>query len=288
VAVVTQPDRPAGRGRGLRPPPVKVVAAEEMIPVLQPERARGSDFVAQLHGLAPEVSIVVAYGQILPREVLELPPHGSLNLHASLLPQLRGAAPINYAIMLGHEHTGVSVMRMVEALDAGPVLHQVTEPIADEETASDLTARLSEIGAEALVETLAMLELGDVQELPQDDAAATYAPRLTRATTRVDWAKPAGVVARQLRALDASPGAWTTWRDVELKLYCPLPADDETARAEPGTVLRTTPVDLGRGLLVQCGGGALWIREVKPAGKRRMTAAEWLRGRSPEPGDRLV
>ena len=289
VGVVTQPDRPAGRGRGVRPSPIKAVAAEEGLPVLQPDKARGADFLAGVRDLAPELSIVVAFGQILPREVLELPPLGSLNVHASLLPELRGAAPINYSILLGHERTGVTVMRMVEALDAGPILHQVTEPIGSEETASDLTARLSELGAEALIETLAMLELGGIEERPQDDDAATYAPRLTRASAHIDWTKHAVSVARQIRALDEVPGAWAVWRDVELKLYRPQLSEDETdaPATEPGTVLRTTPGDPARGMLVQCGGGALWLREVKPAGKRRMATAEWLHGRAPEAGDRL-
>lgn len=287
VGVVTQPDRPAGRGRGVHPSPIKAVALEEALPVLQPERARGPEFLAQLRALAPELSVVVAYGQILPRDVLELPSLGSINLHASLLPALRGAAPIHHAILLGHERTGVTVMRMVEAMDAGPILHQVAEPIGAEETASELGSRLSEIGAEALVETLALLELGRVEERPQDDGAATYAPRLTRESARVDWSRHAISVSRQIRALDESPGAWTTWRGDELKIYRPEVAAEDAAPAAPGTVLRTRPQDPSQGLLVQCGGGALWVREVKPAGKRRMSTAEWLRGRGPEPGELL-
>ncbi|HSJ14552.1 MAG TPA: methionyl-tRNA formyltransferase [Longimicrobiales bacterium] len=287
VGVVTQPDRPAGRGRGVRPSPLKAVALDEALPVLQPERARGDDFLAQLRALAPELSVVVAFGQILPTEVLELPPLGSLNLHASLLPELRGAAPINYSILLGHERTGVTVMRMVAALDAGPILHQVTEPIGPEETASDLTARLSEIGAEALVETLAMLELNGIAERPQDDALATYAPRLTRDSARVDWTRPAAEVGRLIRAMDELPGAWTRWRGEELKLYRPEVEPDPVDAAAPGTVLRTTPTDAAQGMLVRCADGAVWIREVKPAGRRRMGSAEWLRGRGAAEGERL-
>ena len=285
VGVVTQPDRPAGRGRALRASPVKLLAVEEVMPVLQPERARGDEFMAALRALEPELSVVVAFGQILRQEVLDLPTLGSINVHASLLPQLRGAAPINYSILEGHAETGVTIMRMVPALDAGPILQQVREPIGEQETASDLTARLSEIGAEALIETLAMLELGGLEERPQDDARASYAPRITRETATIDWSRPASEVERRIRALDEVPGARTLWRGNDLKLYRPLvePGLDDV----PGTVLRVEPGDPEHGLLIACGRDAVWVREVKPEGKRRMTAAEWLRGRGAAPGERL-
>ena len=291
VGVVTQPDRPAGRGRLVRPSPVKRVATEEGLPVLQPERARGEEFLAAVGELLPELCIVVAYGQILRREVLDLAPRGFINVHASLLPSLRGAAPINHAIMAGHETTGITIMQLVEAMDAGPILHQVSEPIGEEETATELAARLSEIGAEALIEALAMLELGALEPRSQDDSLATFAPRLNRETAHVDWTGEASAVARQLRAMDELPGAWATWQGQEVKLYRPAvarPDDAHGARGEPGTVLRVAPTDAARGALVACGDGALWVREVKPAGRRRMTTAEWLRGRGFAPGDRLT
>ena len=287
VGVVTQPDRPAGRGRAPRASPVKVYAQEEGLPVLQPERARGDDFMRVLHALAPEISIVVAYGQILRREVLDVPPHGSVNVHASLLPELRGAAPINWAIKLGHDVTGVTIMRMVEQMDAGPILHQVSEPIGLDENASDLWLRLSELGAEALIEALALLELGEVREQPQDDARATYAPRLTRDTTRVDWSENAVAVGRHIRAMDAVPGAWTLHGADELKVFRPEPEPELTHDAEPGTVLEVAGTDVAEGMRVACGSGAVLVREVKPAGKRRMTTAEWVRGRGIAAGDRL-
>jgi methionyl-tRNA formyltransferase len=289
VGVVTQPDRPRGRGRMRLPSPVKEFAESESIPVLQPEKARSEDFLTTVRTLEPELHVVVAYGQILSRELLDTPPLGSVNVHASLLPELRGAAPINWAIMRGHASTGVTTMRMVEALDAGPMLLQVEEPILPDETATDLAVRLSELGAETLIETLALMEFGEIEETPQDDEASTYAPRITRDDAHVDWTRAALDVANQIRGLDAVPGAWTLHQDRELKVYRPRVAkpgsfDD----GHPGAVLDVEPGHPEEGLLVACGEGAVWVREVKPAGKRRMNAADWLRGRGASAGDRLT
>jgi methionyl-tRNA formyltransferase len=283
VAVVTQPDRPAGRGRGVRSSPVKYFAVEEKLPVLQPERARGDEFMKTIRDLEPEISVVVAYGQILKREILDVPQFGSINVHASLLPKLRGAAPINWAIERGDDMTGISIMRMAEELDAGPVLHMVEEPIGDDETASDLNGRLSEIGAEALIETLAMIELDSIEETEQDHASATYAPKLTRANAHTDWSRTALEVGRHIRAMDEVPGAWSTWNGDDIKLFRPLPVAERQHDAEPGTVIEISqrPED---GMLIACGTGAVQVREVKPAGKRRMTVSEWLRGRGAEAG----
>lgn len=288
VGVVTQPDRPAGRGRGMRAPPVKRLAVEEGIPVLQPDRARGDAFVSDIRTLEPELSVVVAYGQILPADVLEVPPQGSVNVHASLLPELRGAAPINWSIIRGHDATGVTVMRMAETMDAGPILFQVPEPIGAWETASDLTARLSELGAATLVEALALLELGELDEEEQDHDRATFAPRLTSESAHLDWSLHAVEVGRWIRGLDDNPGGWTTWQDTRLQVYRPEPEPDHEHDAEPGTVLEAHPEHPAEGMLVACGTGAIWIREVKPAGKRRMRTADWLRGRGAAPGDRLA
>lgn len=286
VAVVTQPDRPAGRGRAVRASPVKMVAIEEMIPVLQPVRARAPGFLEELKTHAADINVVVAYGQILPRSILELWPRGSINVHASLLPELRGAAPINWAIDAGHQKTGITIMRMVEQMDAGAVLLQVEEPIGPEETASDLATRLSEIGAEALIEALAMIEADDIVAIEQDEAHVSYAPRITRVHARIDWTRSAEEVARRIRAMDAVPGAWTLHRGEDLKLFRPLPSQDAHDDV-PGTVLEASAGDPARGMLVACGNGAVYVREVKPAGKRRMTTAEWLRGRAATVGDRL-
>ena len=297
VGVVTQPDRPRGRGRSLRPTPVKEFAENEGLPVLQPERARAPDFMDVIGKLEPDLNVVVAYGQILSRELLDLPSLGSINVHASLLPRLRGAAPINWAIMRGHPTTGITTMRMVEELDAGPILQQIEEPIFPEETATDLTVRLSELGAETLIETLAFLEFDELEETPQDHDASTYAPRLTREDAQVDWQAGAEDVANQIRGLDAVPGAWTMLGDDELKVYRPhavgRDGDERGSGAlvdggEPGTVLEIEPSSPDHGMLVACGEGGVWIREVKPAGKRRMLAADWLRGRGAAVGDRLI
>ncbi len=282
AAVVTQPDRPAGRGRGVGISPVKALATEELIPVLQPERARGDEFLAQLRVCDADISVVVAYGQILRPEVLAVPRFGSINIHASLLPELRGAAPIQWSIIRGYATTGVTIMEMEAGLDSGPTLFLVPEPIRADESASELARRLSELGAEALIETLALLEGGAGRPEPQDHDRATYAPKLDRATAHLDWTQPAAEVARWVRGLDSVPGAWSEARDAgTVKLFRP---GVEPGEGEPGTVL---DADGDAGLLIAAGGGAVRIAEVQPAGKRRMRAAEWVRGRGIAAGDRL-
>ena len=295
VGVVTQPDRPAGRGRALRPSAVAEVARSEGIPVLTPERPRGPEFVEELRSLAPDISVVVAYGHILRPEILELPRAGSWNVHASLLPELRGAAPIHWAIARGYETTGVTIMRMSEGMDAGPILHQVEEPIDPEETSSELALRLAEVGAQALIEGLAFLKYGGVEPREQDHERATYAPKVSREVARIDWSRGPKEVMDHVRAMDEVPGAWTTWGGESLKLFRPTLRDPEegdggpgpTGGASlPGTVLRVDESGSG-GLAVQAQGGSVWFREVQPAGKRRMPAGPWLRGRGAAPGDRF-
>jgi methionyl-tRNA formyltransferase len=213
---------------------------------------------------------------------------GSINVHASLLPELRGAAPINWAIARGHERTGITIMRMSEGMDAGPILMQVAEPIGADETASELASRLSEIGAEVLIEALALLDASEVEAIEQDDALATFAPRITRDDARVDWGEPATVVSRRIRAMDAVPGAWTTADGRDLKLFRPR-ADDAFDHARPpGTVLEIRPDNEEIGVIVACGKGAVSVREVQPAGRHRMATTMWLRGRPLEPGARFV
>jgi len=280
VGVVTQPDRPRGRSRSqLDPSPVKQVALEEGIAVLQPERPRGPEFVQALRDLDPDLSVVVAYGHILPREVIDLPRLGTLNVHASLLPALRGAAPIQAAIAEGFEETGVSIMRMVPALDAGPVIHTLTTPVEPDETGGELTLRLSELGATALIEALALLELGEAQERPQDDVAATYARKVEREDARVDWTQRATVVARRIRAYDPRPGAWSMVRNGEVRLFGARAITDRSGM--PGEVLETDEM----GMIVACGDGAVAVREVHPSGKRRMAALDWAQGRGVAVGD---
>jgi methionyl-tRNA formyltransferase len=285
VAVVTQPDRPRARGgrnrSQLDPSPVKAVALEEGIPVLQPERPRGDEFIAALRALEPDVSVVVAYGHILTQDVIDLPRLGTLNIHASLLPAYRGAAPIQAAIRDGCTETGVTIMRMVRALDAGPVLLAVKTEILPDETGGELQLRLAELGAEAIVEALALLDVGGVTEVPQDDALATFAPKLTREAGRVDWSAPAAVVERLIRAYDPKPGAWAVKDGAEVRLFGARPAE---GRGDAGTVLSAGD----DGMVVACGEGAVRIAEVHPASRKRQPVAEWVRGRGVTSGDALA
>jgi methionyl-tRNA formyltransferase len=283
AAVVTQPDKPVGRSRSkLRASAVKEVALAESIPVPQPEKPRGEDFLDQLRPLEPELNVVVAYGHILPKAVIDLPPRGTLNIHASLLPALRGAAPIQAAIRDGHAETGVTIMQMVPALDAGPMLLKQRTPILEDETAGELSLRLSELGAGALIETLAMIELGVARAEPQDDAKATYAAKLTRETAQLDWGRSAHELSRHIRAYDPKPAAWSRLRGAEVKLFGARVAPRSPSIAA-GEVIA---VD-GTGLLVACGEGAVRISAVQPAGKRRLTPAEWANGRGVGVGERF-
>jgi methionyl-tRNA formyltransferase len=283
VGVVTQPDKPVGRSRStLEAPPVKQIAVEESIPVFQPEKPRGAEFIAQLRALEPDISVVVAYGHILPVDVIDLPRLGTINIHASLLPKLRGAAPIQAAIREGHAETGVTIMRMVKALDAGASMLQVRTPIPEDETYGELQLRLAEMGAMALIEALALIELGKITETPQDDSQATYASKIDRAMTRVDWSADARTVSRLIRAYDPKPGAFALAAGGEVMLFGARVATASPGDA-PGTVVS---VDEG-GLLVACGQGSVQIANVHPSGKRRITPIEWMRGRGIAPGERL-
>jgi methionyl-tRNA formyltransferase len=282
VGVVTQPDKPQGRSRSqLVPPPVKEIALAEGLPVLQPDKPRGEEFMATIRALEPDLNVVVAYGHILKREVIELPTQGTWNIHASLLPLLRGAAPIQAAIRDGHTETGVTIMQMVEALDAGPVLLQRSVPIDDTETYGELQLRLSELGAEALIQALALQEAGALQAQPQDDALATYAGKITREGAWIEWEQPAAVVAREIRGYDPKPGAWTRLRGVETRLF--------GARVVPG---RSGPpgevLEVGRnGMVVGTGEGAVLVLVMQPAGKKRLAPFEVAAGRGVAVGERL-
>ena len=284
VGVVTQPDRPAGRGRKLRASAVREAAESEGIPVLTPEAPRGDDFVAQLGELEPELSVVVAYGHLLRPQVLELPDRGSVNVHASLLPKLRGPAPVNWAIIRGHRRTGVTVMQMTEGMDEGPILLQREVPIAPDDTATGLYLRLAELGAEALIEALALMESDLLEPEEQDHRRATHAPKVDRETARIDWSLPARQVADRIRGMDMVPGAWTLLGEEPVKLFAPRVVEADAPGA-PGQILVADP---DRGLVVATGeGGAVELEEVQPPGKRRMGAEDWLRGRGPEAGARF-
>jgi len=286
VGVVTQPDRPAGRGRHSRPSAVRVLAEEEGIPVLTPERPVGDEFLAALRALNPEISVVVAYGHILRPAVLDLPPYGSVNVHASLLPELRGAAPIQWAIARGHEATGVTIMRMTPGMDEGPILLQRRVKIEPDETGSELTERLAELGAGALIDALAPGSSALADPIEQDHALATYAPKVSREVARVDWARPAAEVGALVRGMDAVPGAWSLLDEEPVKLFRPRAVEQEgDAGGVPGTLRVADPRG---GLVVQCGSGALAFDEVQPPGKRRMEAGAWLASRPGLQGHRFT
>ena len=253
--------------------------------VLEPKSPKTPEFIDRIRALEPDISVVVAYGHILVDEVLSLPPMGSVNVHASLLPKLRGAAPVTWAIVRCHEETGVTVMRMVREMDAGPIIHQVTEPILPDETGSELSIRLSELGAEALVEGLAILSTGEAVEVEQDDSQATFAPKVDRASARIDWTAPAKNIGCLVRGMDTTPGAWTTLNEQPVKLFRPTVAGEpEAGDGAPGTVLAA---DSENGLVVRTGDGAIRLGEVQPPGGRRMSVNDWINGRRIEAGQRF-
>ena len=280
VGVVTQPDKPQGRSRStLVPPPVKEVALRHGLPVLQPERPAGDLFLASLRHWQPELGVVVAYGHLLKPDVLNLPSRGLINVHASLLPRLRGAAPVQWAILRGDAETGVSIQQMERGMDSGPVLYRSPTPIGPAETAGALLERLAALGAESLVETLALMRLGLLRPEPQDPALVTMAPKIGRSDARIDWTGDAIAVSRAIRAFDPAPGAWTTLEDQEIKCFGAAPVEGS---GMPGEVLAAEPA-----LIVATASGAVEIREVQPAGKPRMTAAAFGRGRGARPAQVL-
>jgi methionyl-tRNA formyltransferase len=293
VGVVTQPDRPAGRGRRMRASAVREVALEEGLVVLTPDVPRGDAFLDAVRKLGPEISVVVAYGHILRPEVLDLPPLGSVNVHASLLPELRGAAPINWAVARGLPVTGVTLMRMTPGMDEGPILLQVETPIGEEESASDLYDRLSEMGAGGLVEALAMMDAGLMEAREQDHDRATYAPKLDRAMARVDWTLEARRVSDFIRGMDSVPGAWTELDGEPIKVFRSRPVevprrgsgeDPEGDLPPPGTIVGADP---RTGVRVSCGSGMVDIGELQPPGRRRMEAGAWMSGQDPVVGRRF-
>jgi len=276
VGVVAQPDKPAGRRQELTPPPTKVLAAAHGIPVFQPRRIREPGALEPLAALKPEVIVVMAYGQILPKALLELPTRACLNLHASLLPIHRGAAPIQADLLTGQKASGITVIWMDEGLDTGDILLARPLPIRRRETGGSLHDRLALLAPEALREALERLERGTAPRIPQDGSRATYAPKLTRESGHIDWTRPAGELERLVRAMNPWPAASTLLPDGRrLKVFSviwhrhPLPPG-----TRPGSILRADE----RGLLVAAGEGALLLRDVQPEGKRRMAAGDFLRG----------
>jgi methionyl-tRNA formyltransferase len=281
VGVVTQPDRAAGRSKTPQAPPVKVAAVELGVPVLQPATLKDDAVVEMLRSLQPDVGVVAAYGEILRKNVLDIPPLGYLNIHPSLLPLYRGPTPVNASILAGDEITGVSIIRLVRAMDAGPIVAQATISLPRNARAGPLTDELFDIGAQLLVSSLPLYASGDIQPQPQDDSQASYCKMLSKEDGRIDWSLPALVVERMIRAYDPWPGAFTTWNDQPLKINAATVDSDWQGSQIPGTVL-DSPV-----LQVATGSGALVIQQLQPAGKRPMESRDWLRGQRGIVGQQL-
>ncbi len=280
-AIYTQPDRPKGRGKKLAPPPVKELAEQHGIAVYQPLKLRDPAVVEELRALAPDLIIVVAYGQILPKSVLDIPQYGCINVHASLLPRYRGAAPINKAVVDGEQVTGVTTMLMDVGLDTGDMLVKRATEIGIEETAGELHDRLALLGAEAMEETLQRLCAGTLRPEAQNDAQSCYASLMKKEDGRIDWRLSAVVIHNLVRGLTPWPGAYTTLQGEVLKLGRTLP--ESGGDAEPGTIVEAGPA----GVRIACGDGLLLVRELQLPGKKRLSAADFLRGRSLPPGTTL-
>lgn len=271
VGVVTQPDRPAGRGRQLRPPPVKVCAEQLGLAVLQPERLRDPDAMAQLRAWAPDLIVVAAFGQILRPDVLELPPHGCLNVHASLLPRWRGASPIQAALLAGDTQTGVTIMKMDAGVDTGPILAQRVAPIAPDDTAASLSSRLASLGAELLIETLPAYLSGSLQPTPQPAQGVTYAPLLKKEDGRLDFHKTAHELERQVRAMNPWPGAWFEWRGAPINVWRAHVWNDLSPATGRHLIVAGYPA-------IGCGEAVLVLDEVQPAGRKPMSGKAFLAG----------
>lgn len=273
VLVVTQPDKPKGRGGRAAPPPVKEIAIAYGVPVIQPERLKEEGFLARLYQAAPDAIVVTAYGKILPSEILRLPRLGCINVHASLLPKYRGAAPVQWALMNGESETGVTIMLMDEGMDTGDILLQQKVPILDNDNFGSLYDRLSRLGAELLIETLQRLQSNRLERLPQDHSRASYAPLLTPLNEVIAWNLPAENIRNQVRALDPQPGARTFLSGKLLKIWR-VSAKGGVFSGKPGEILATSD----EGIMVRAGEGAVMIHELQLAGGRRLPAAAFLRG----------
>jgi len=277
VLVVAQPDKPVGRHQELQAPPAKRWAVQRGIRVEQPEKVKQGRLAAVLASARPDVAVVAAYGRILPADALSVPVHGCLNVHASLLPDLRGAAPAQWAVARQHRETGVTIMQMDEGLDTGDIRLQARLPIAPDETGESLLEKLGPLGADALTRALRMLERGELPRVPQDHSKATHAPLLAREDGRVDWTRTAPELDARRRGFTPWPGAWTTIGGAVLKIHAARPVK---GAGSPGELLQ--------GTTFAAGGGTAWqLEEVQPQGRKRMSAAEWLKGARLERGTRL-
>ncbi|MCD8369634.1 MAG: methionyl-tRNA formyltransferase [Clostridiales bacterium] len=285
IAVVTQPDKPKGRGRAVAMSPVKECALEHGIPVYQPVRARDATFIREMEALAPDVMVVIAFGQILSQDLLDVPRYGCVNIHASLLPKYRGASPIQWAVLNGDEETGVTTMQMAAGMDTGDILETVTVRLDPKETGGSLFDRLSQLGGNLILSTLERMEQGTIVPQPQNDAEATYVKKIPKTMGEIDWSSDASSIERLVRGLNPWPSAYTHVGGKMLKIWEAdvLPEDASANIVEPGKVLEAS----GSSLLVAAGRGVLKITSLQLEGKKRMDTAAFLRGYSLKTGDRM-
>ncbi|MEB3101239.1 methionyl-tRNA formyltransferase [Ferviditalea candida] len=285
--VVTQPDRPKGRKQILTPPPVKAEAEKHGLRILQPQKLRDPESVAELASLQPDLIVTAAYGQLLPKAVLDMPKYGCINIHASLLPRYRGGAPIHYAVMNGEAVTGVTIMYMAEGLDTGDMISRVEVPILDSDTTGTMHDKLSEAGAQLLIQTLPGMLDGSIRAIPQNHEQATYARNITRADEKIDWSRSSLEIYNQVRGLCPWPGAYTIWNGEVMKVWAcrnpklderesdvQIPAASRGLQTAPGTVLEMNE----KGIRVATGSGSVRLTEIQPAGKKKMTVGEFARG----------
>lgn len=282
VGVCTQPDRPAGRGRKPTAPPVKQLAAKHDLPLTQPERLKSDNALTTLRGWEPDVIVVAAYGQILPPDVLDLPPLGCVNVHASLLPRWRGAAPVQAAILHGDQATGITIMKMDPGLDTGPILAQESTPIKPNETGGELAQRLAQHGADLLIRTLPEYAAGEIEPQPQDDNLATKAPLLRKRDGLLDFQTPARKLERKVRAFQPWPGTYFYWQDQRIAVHA------ATVHEAPDDHPVGTAFEVGGSPAVQTGSHALILEQVQPAGKRSMAGHSFLNGAQAFPGSRIL
>ena len=273
LGVVTQPDRPKGRGRKLTPPPIKVLAQKHNLPIYQPEAVRDKLFLKEVQQLKPDLLVVVAFGQFLPKALLEIPPLGGINVHPSLLPKYRGAAPINWAIINGETITGISIIKVSLQMDSGDILFQKAISIEPDETAGELHDKLATLGAEALLETIRQMQSGTIISIPQDDRLATYAPKLKREDGYIHWDKPAINIANLIRGLAPFPGAYTYLDGKLLKLFRPKTIS-ASVEAPPGSIVEATNDEIK----IATGQGILLIKEVQLQGRKRLPLKEFIKG----------
>jgi methionyl-tRNA formyltransferase len=274
VAVVTQPDRPKGRGKKMTAPPVKQLALDNDIEVLQPETASDPHFCDLIEKKDPDIIVVIAFGQILKKRLLDIPKWGIINIHASLLPEYRGAAPIQWAILNDEDKTGLTIMRMEERLDTGPILLQEECPILKNETAGQLHDRLAVMAGDLMIKWLNQMSNNLLEEKPQDHSAASYAPKMEKGISLIDWKQPASRVSALIRALDPKPGAYTIWQDKKIKLFASGTVNEKRSDTIPGKVVGQGE----EGLVVEAGQGVIKVREIQYPGKKRLPAKDVFRG----------